>query len=70
MSAPVLTVGEFVPGCHQQTRFVTRGTIEAQRLFRALANPTSSDIGAGRPYLFGHVASRVSLPKTRPPPPD
>jgi hypothetical protein len=26
--------------------------------------------GAGRPYLFGHVASRVSLPKTRPPPPD
>src|SRR5262245_10735880 len=41
MSAPVLTVGEFVPGCHQQTISVPttpRGTIDPQRLFRALAN--------------------------------
>jgi hypothetical protein len=32
--------------------------------------PNSRDIGAGRPYLFGHVASPVSLPKTRPATPD
>ena len=60
--------GTPMKGLHWPT--TPRGTIEPQRLFRALANPNSSDIGAGRPYLFGHVASRVSLPKTRPPPPD
>jgi hypothetical protein len=41
----------------------------AQWLFHTLANLNSSDNPRWSPYLFGHAAYCVPLPKTRPTPP-